>query len=274
MIDSLEKVKYVLHNSKLSLEKYFQDVQIGELFNDQNFILKNDGKSILDISLNLASLSFAQKLKYNEIDNDVKQLLYKSFSEVYQPRITLGQGNCLWNMVSLCLCGNESLMITLRWMTAICLVLIQQDIKKLLKLDLSLTEGSDTKLDRLVETKFQKLLRDAFTAGSWGNEYHLLSISTFLGRNLFIYSTFKKDKKFILDENVNAEILNQEFKAKSLKIGHHLAYKPLKNEIFPENKNENLYGFFCSKKSHYSALIPILKDSIVFIPFKNLFEFR
>jgi hypothetical protein len=90
-------------------------------------------KLIHRICLSLNSIRFEKKLNSQEIDAIVLCHLHPTFTSFYQPRITKGDGNCLWHMISLSLFGNESFTNNLRWLTVISLLLFKNDFTRLLE---------------------------------------------------------------------------------------------------------------------------------------------
>ena len=91
---------------------YFDSI-ITELkgFNFQELLNDNKINAFLNLKLNLItqiciylnSIRFEKTLCSNEIDKNVLVHLYPAFYSQYQPRVTIGDGNCLWNMISLAL---------------------------------------------------------------------------------------------------------------------------------------------------------------------------
>ena len=156
-------------------------------------------------------------------------------------------------MISLTLCGNEELTMILRWLTVITLLLLTKDfmdllIKRYRNLD-SLYPENEAKV------KFERILRAAMDNHEFGDEYHLLAVSTFLSRDIFIYSYFTKDDCLLLPRHLSSSQLLHEFKKKSNKIGHHLKYEPIQNKYFIKTIEQSLNGFFTATGDHYTALI-------------------
>jgi hypothetical protein len=146
--------------------------------------------AIKHISTTLHTKKFTKTLLTHELDISTEKDLYKSFSSILQPFNTTGNGDCLWNMVSICLCGNESLSRNLRWLSVLTLLLFKSEfLNLLLKRYISVETGYPDAFSRI---KYEQILRIAIDSGNWGNEYHLLALSTFLDKKIFIYSSFKK----------------------------------------------------------------------------------
>ena len=90
-------------------------------------------KSIAGICTFLNSKKFIGKVSPVLLDKLVLPHLYPSFSKQYEPFITTSDGNCLWNMISIGICGNESLMKSLRFLTVIGILLFKKDLFKLME---------------------------------------------------------------------------------------------------------------------------------------------
>ena len=52
------------------------------------------------------------------VDSCTASLLHPAILEALTPVCTTGDGNCLWNVISTCLCGSEKYIYTLRLLTA------------------------------------------------------------------------------------------------------------------------------------------------------------
>ncbi len=65
----------------------------------------------------LGTLRYVKQLNKNDIDNVTLKELHPVFTGFYTPFNTTGNGNCLYNMISISLIGNESLNILIRALT-------------------------------------------------------------------------------------------------------------------------------------------------------------
>jgi hypothetical protein len=227
-------------------------------------------KNILAIFSNQISEYFVSILDKNEIDNEVLENLHPIFSESYKPFNTPKDGNCLWHMLSISICGSTGLSVLLRNMTVITLAKLREKFMKIIELDFTLRNRNAKNSEKIVysKKKYFSLLRTAKTIGEWGNEFHLLAAATFLGADIYIYGYFNKKK--MTEQELCLSFIN--FKSD---IGIHLIYKPIENEFFKSKRltGNILYGHFDQKRSHYSALIPQSKNALQFKPLTNLFDF-
>lgn len=248
----------------------FYDLLCEEHMN--NFFTKNLS-TIVEVCNFLNSITFIGKLAPHTVDKTITPHLYPSFSSQYQPRVTTGDGSCLWNMISLGICGSEILMKYLRLLTVVGLLLFKKDFYKLLEnrfknLDQSFPENQ-------AKLKFEGILRIAMDTYEFGNEYHLLVLSTVLSRNIYVYSYFTRKGELMLPKCTSDIELLKHFDDRTCKsslVGQHLRYEPLNNRIFNKNLNfQNLYGFFAASWKHYAALIPKTNVNIVYTPQLNLF---
>jgi hypothetical protein len=227
---------------KLLTDKFIHDFQI------------NNFERINKITLLLNDEAYIYKTEDSlKISAVVLQELYTKFSNTLLPFATSGSGNCLWNMVSICLVGNESLQTVLRLLTVLVMLKMKKEFVLLIKNHYLSTETNLA--EEYAEINFQENLKLALENGAWGNMYHIFALSTVLGRSIYIYSFFKTNGRFRLSKNIGIKKLDEEFKKlRNSNIGHHLRYGPLFNQIYPKLNNSVLYGFFDG--THYTALIP------------------
>ena len=132
----------------------------------------------------------------------------------------------------------------------------------------------------IAHDNFEENLKISLKDEAWGNSNHLIALSTIIGKNIYVYSSFKIRNKFQLNRNIGLKGIDNHFKNSrklGFKIGHHLRYEPLINEVFPKSNDNCLYGFLSNAgtmKAHYTAIIPKFKqDSLMFRPlncFTNL----
>ena len=81
----------------------------------------------------LQAFSFCAELQPDKIDKNASKHFYTSFLKSYQPQVTSGDGNCLWNMVSISLCGNESLQHLLRKLTTFALIILKDSFNNIIR---------------------------------------------------------------------------------------------------------------------------------------------
>ena len=153
------------------------------------------------------------------------------------------------------------------------LLKLKENFIFVLKNELKMQNNSltDDQLEKVSSKMYSDLLFAAKNNGEWGNEYHLLAIATYLKLDIYIYSYF--DEK--LNPLLTPEALSEMFKNRCFNTGLHLIYKPLKNTFYEEkesNYNQILYGHFDFKRSHYTSIIPLSKNSLNFTPMNNLFS--
>jgi hypothetical protein len=196
-------------------------------------------------------------------DHDITNCLFPCFSKRFLPCHTTSDGNCLWHMISICLCGDQSLTDILRCFTLFALVKYKDSI---------VDRISKKEIDRKREIYYSELLNDSIKDKAWGCGYHLLCLSTVLNMNIFIYGESLKNGTFLLDGyNTTAGRLEESFKSSRYQdtthSGFHMRYEPISNGFFEcDAVRANLYGFY--RNFHYSALFPI-DTSIIFVPRHN-----
>jgi hypothetical protein len=222
-------------------------------------------------------MNFIGEISENQIDKALSQYIYTAFTNLYQPHITTSDGNCLWHMVSIALCGNEILTVLLRKLTVLAIIVLKKQITNVLSSEFehfnSDVDGNtvvtNSKLKTFIRRKLKDTLLRAKNNKKWGNQYHLLVLSSLLNKNIFIYSGFKlRNGKLQLDKNVSeAELINA-FNDRQ-PIGHNIKYEPIENEFFKGLSINNLYGFY--HDNHYVALVPRVRNHIIFLPKNNIF---
>jgi hypothetical protein len=103
-------------------------------------------------------------------------------------------------MISIDICGNDSLMISLRFLRVIGILLFKKDLFKLMETRYRNIDQSINK----AKINYLEILRVAMHNYQFGNEYHILILSTVLSRNIYIYNYFTKKGKLILNNNISA----------------------------------------------------------------------
>ena len=191
-------------------------------------------------------------------------------------------------MISLSLIGNETLNILLRKLTVFTILYMKQHLtdiivrefnsffeenKKSNNLIISVEEENQKRHDYVTQ-QLNELLFTAKTENAWGHEYHILCMSTFLNKNIYVYSDFRSKRKFYLDRNASLSDIENAFKSKqsSSLFGRNLKYSPIENTYFRKSLTQNLFGYYINK-DHYLALIPREQNQIVFETKNNLFNF-
>ena len=89
----------------------YRTINQHDLLSDEkynNFLNKYEIE-ILDICQKISSQRFIKNIDNSLIDNTTLDEFHPIFKKHYIPHRTSADGNCLFNMISLCLCGNESL---------------------------------------------------------------------------------------------------------------------------------------------------------------------
>jgi hypothetical protein len=240
----------VLNQYYLESEHFFSKL---DMFKNHLDTLKEEiPASVLNLINCLQDLKHIGKIEKTKVDGITAKNLYSNFMKYYQPHLTSSDGNCVWNSVKI-----------LRKLTFLTLLAMKDDFLNLIKLDFehSGIENGDVNL------KFDDLLHRSKTNGSWGNEFHILALASFLNKNIYIYSAFKINGKFKLRKSIDESTLKANFHD----IGLNLIYKPISNKRFISKKQvSNLFCFLRSK--HYVSLIPVEGEVYIFPIKNNLFE--
>ncbi|CAF0715443.1 unnamed protein product [Brachionus calyciflorus] len=208
-----------------------------------------------------------------KIDNSVMTKLHPEFKKEYLPVYTSGDGNCIYNMISIALFGSIENATFLRYLTLCCLLKYEENYKEIIKKNyLSSSTFSEAQLKEYVNIKYAKLLYDARQNGIWGNEYHLSALSTVLKTNIYIYSAMRGNEDIVTSH----DLLNR-FNYRNSNMCHSIIYTP----INPIQVDNYICGFYDTKTStkndnsiygHYTALIPTKLNSLEFRPIFKFLE--
>ena len=231
---------------------------------DDDFLTTNYFKFSL-FNENIKSV-YNEKLNHCFVDKYLLTILPSCFAECYWPIKTPSEGNCMWHMISRSLCGNCSLTSLLKDMTVITLLVLEQKFIEIMISDIKSNnkDANEMELKIRATQRFQRIVQIAKTPDEWGDEYHLLAISTFLAMKISIYNFFNSN----FSKN---ELLSCFRDVETNKSGFHLIYTPLQSTIFSSfKKNYMIYGYYDPKNKHYTSLIP-QKGENMFIPKVNLF---
>ena len=119
-------------------------------------------------------------------------LLPNCFIEYFLPIQTPGDGNCMWHMVSRSLCGNCSLTNLLKDMTVITFFMLEQKFIEIMTIDIRANnkDANEIQLREQATQRFHRAVQVAKTPGEWGDEYHLLALTTFLATKISIYNFY------------------------------------------------------------------------------------
>ena len=249
-------------NEKYKNSQFYRSINNSEslsLEKINNFMTNYDAQ-IREICNNLNKYRCNKKLANYLIDKDTLNELHPIFKQHYLPHITKANGNCLFNMISISLIGNESLHGVLRALTVYTMVKNKTEFLSIIQRDINANNN-----DVEIFNKFNSILYEAKTDKFWCNEYHLLAISTFLNSELYIYGTFFNRTTGSLYQNASTvEDLEHIFN-RSIRTGAHLIYRPL-NCLLSDHNSMPLYGFFSSIRKHYTSIIPKSNRPPIFKP--------
>lgn len=203
------------------------------------------------------------------LDPNIESKLPTCLKKMYSPIITSADGSCLWHMVSICIFGNQKMSDVLRFVSTYIFFKEKNLFKKLIKKDILMNSenielNENEYLEQLIERKYTNMVLEARNC-DWGNEFHILSLVIAFETNIYIYGEFPEQ----IHEIEFDELIKRE-KSDNFHCGFHLAYK-LPNAFKPTTKF--ICGFFNPKPpAHYSALVPLDKNSREFEPRNNIFK--
>ena len=222
-------------------------------------VLKNatnqpDMYSLLDTLRMVEPAEFSEET--HTLSPDMDEHLHPVLSHWYRPTETPPDGNCLWHMISLCLCSSTDSMPILRLVTAFTLVENEQYFQQLIG------------YNEHASLSFQEQVAIALNLSAWGGEMHLHSLSIALHRPIYIYTTFlKPDQHNMYLSDADSVDLQDHFRNRVRGTTQHLVYLPpgAQAEILGTSP---LCGMFLAH--HSTALLPESTEPVRFVPTSNV----
>ena len=152
-----------------------------------NFFINNESTIQLLIQ-RLYSLPVPYSTEHSvTVDRYTASRLHPAMLEALTPVRTTGNGDCLWNDISICLCGSESYTYSLRLLTAYGLMKLKERmVAQLCVQNLGDTAGA--------ERRWSDLLRIAITPTAWGTDFHVCVISVVLNIPIFMFTSFVRER--------------------------------------------------------------------------------
>lgn len=192
----------------------------------------------------------------NRFSQDLDEQLHPVLSYWYRLTETPPDGNCLWHMISLDLCGTTELMPFLRMVTAFTLVQNEDYFQHLM----GQNEHDDLHFDEQVAI--------ALRLGAWGGEMHLHALSIALHRPIYVYTTFlKPDGLDLYLSSADSEDLKDHFRNRVRGTTQHLLYTP-PGEHGEIPGRDPICGMFLAR--HYTAMLPQSTEPDRFVPTSNI----
>ena len=181
---------------------------------------------------------FISEIANNKIDYSAQSDIHPVINQYYTVHHTSLDHNCLYNMISICLIGNESISKVIRGLTIFGLLTLKSQIIEIISNDPSYNQNKAT-----IMNKYKQLLYDTKTNKVWGGAYQLIVLSTVLSRDIIICGSFKNENNDWNNPNVTTATEMLEIFQRKNRTGSHLIYKPIKNNIFSPSSSNMLYGF-------------------------------
>ncbi len=181
----------------------------------------------------------------------VKNLLHPALDSQFKAIETMGDNNCLWNAICLCLGLPEYNQVEFRNITFSTICEHEEHFKTLLR-----PHPYET-----IHTVKDACMHSNSSAG-WGNEYHLLALAIALDRNIYVYSTFKDSTtgRFFQNARLDISKLASMFANKVAQTSQHRNYQPTQDII----SRSPICLFY--DHPHYTALVPRVSSPIYCIP--------
>ena len=134
--------------------------------------------------LNSLPIPYANTLPNLCVDRYVQQECHPLFLQTFKPIKTTGDGNCMYNALSLAFCGTKHLSIVIRLLTTYALVKHRTAMIDALS-HIYFDGNHEQHVQALTDT-----MHKAIHLGVWGTDLHLFSLSLLLNRPIFSYNTF------------------------------------------------------------------------------------
>ena len=197
------------------------------------------------------------------VDMSVQEKLFPSFTSQYVPVRTTGDGNCMYNTISIALHGTEEYAGHLRAIILYSLLENEEHMFEVMKLSTQLllrnVDRNEENITAITEREWIKLLQEAAQDQCWGNHFQLHSLCLMLKRPIYMYGYMRHRSVGQLGRvDVSSSSLEIErlFQQKDRRMNNHIKYLPLVEE-YP-----TIRGFFDS--SHFTALLPTMFTSHFF----------
>ena len=205
------------------------------------------------------------------VDMSVQEELLPSFTSQYVPVRTTGDGNCMYNTISIALHGTEEYTAHLRTITVYSLLENKEHMFEVMKPSTQLllrnVDRNEENITAITEREWSKLLQEAAQDQCWGNHFHFHALCLMLKRPIYMYGYMRHRSVGELgrvDVNSSSVEIERLFQQKDRRMNNHIKYLP-SVEDYPA-----IRGFFDS--SHFTALLPTMSTSHFF--FKPFVSFR
>ena len=140
--------------------------------------------TVVDI-INSMPTQFAESHPHLSQDTLASQQCHPLLLETLKPVVTRGDGNCMYNALSLVLSSSQELHALIRLLCVYALLKHKSVIIEALN-DSYRQERSRPNILRM----YTQALREAVTLGAWGSDHHLFALSLVLGRPIFMFHSF------------------------------------------------------------------------------------
>ena len=163
--ESLEELKELMEDNKIAMKTLINEVnkQENDIFNVESHV----------------------------VDMSVQEELLPSFTSQYVPVRTTGDGNCMYNTISIALHGTEEYTAHLRAITVYSLLENKEHMFEVMKPSTQLllrnVDRNEENITAITEREWSKLLQEAAQDQCWGNHFHLHALCLMLKRPIYMY---------------------------------------------------------------------------------------
>ncbi len=212
----------------------------------------------------------------HQVDVAVSNKLFDAFTAEYVPVLTKGDGNCMYHMVSLALCGTEQFMWHLRLLTAYSLIVHKEQMVEVIqptaRILLPLQQRDATSVVKAAEKEWLDLLCSSIRDKSWGNQFHLYALTAIMKRSIWLYGVMQNRclehegrQLTPIKDDVTPTELQALFEKGDKRLNNSICYH---SPTVPE-ENAPLLGFLDA--AHFTAVLPVelAKLSTKFAPFST-----
>ena len=177
------------------------------------------------------------------VDMSVQEELLPSFTSQYVPVRTTGDGNCMYNTISIALHGTEEYTAHLRAITVYNLLENKEHMLEVMKPSTQLllrnVDRNEENITGITEREWIKLLQEAAQDQCWGNHFHLHALCLMLKRPIYMYGYMRHRSVGELgrvDVNSSCVQIERLFQQKDRRMNNHIKYLPLLEEYPPHQR--------------------------------------
>ena len=226
---------------------------------------------VVDI-LNNMPTQFAESHPQLSQDSVASRQCHPLLLETCKPVVTLGDGNCLYNALSLTLTSSQILHAVIRLLCVYALVKHKDVIIEALS-DAYRQEPSRLNILRM----YAQALTEAVTLHAWGTDHHMFALSLLFGRPIFMFNTFYEtpsgstNSQLQLANTRDVRHLAERFRAREPPTRLHVlnCSNSMQVTLLTSGLDRLPYSPLCichTGNSHWVAMLPLSQSVLSHIP--------